>query len=72
MWQKMGEGEDMQAAFLLLSFGEGRVVILRQGGSAMLNLPTLAFYSSLSLSSMPAFILYFYPNHHFCPIISPA
>lgn len=29
----MGEGEDMQAAFLLLSFGEGRVVILKQRGA---------------------------------------
>ena len=38
MWQKMGEGEDMQAAFLLLSFGEGRVVILKQGSSAMPHL----------------------------------
>ena len=46
MWQKMGEGEDMQAAFLLPSFGEGWVVILKQGGSAMLNLPAFAFYSS--------------------------
>ena len=28
-------GEDMQAAFLLLSFGEGRVVILKQRGGVM-------------------------------------
>ena len=38
----------MQAAFLFLSFlRRGGVVILKQGGSVMLNLPTLAFYSSL-------------------------
>ena len=47
----------MQAAFLLLSCGEGRVVILRQRGSAMLNLPTLAFYSSL----FPKFSASLYP-----------
>lgn len=37
----MGEGEDMQAAFL--SFWGG-IVILRQGGSVMLNLPHACFF----------------------------
>ena len=55
----------MQAVFLLLSFlRRGGVVILKQGGSVMLNLPALDF-SSLC-PKLPAFILYFYPNYHFC------
>ena len=43
--KKWGRGEDMQAVFLSF-LRRGGVVILKQRGGAMLNLPTLAFYSS--------------------------
>ena len=43
-------------------------MILKQRGSVMLNLPHACFLLlAFSLSSPLAFILYFYPNHHFTP-----
>ena len=63
-----GGGGICKRFFFCFLFWRERVVILKQGGSVMLNLPHACFLLlAFSLSSPLAFILYFYPNHHFTP-----